>query len=495
MSKKAVALLLGLAAVLAVTLMVGCGAIGGSGTTTNPPTSTPPGSVVTFGTDAPLCDVESFIVTITSASLVPQGGGTPVALITSTTPATVDFAQLMNFSAILGVASTVPAGTYTGLQLTLANPQLTVLNTSASPPTPQIVPVTLTAATSPYPISPALVVSSGSTSGLSIDFSLLQSVQVAGDGQVTGTVSPQFAIGANTGFGSSVGASDALYGIVQSASSTPPPAGFTGSFALAMHGGTGQTLTILTNSSTVFEGDGVTSLSDLAANTFAEVAVYINTSGQIIAQSIGAEEQTSTISQRSAFLGQIVNVTRLGTGNATAFTLLVDDEVPDLSSVVPVHSTLNVTLAGTVNYFTNGQQWNPQGFTFGSQTMGLGERVAVFGVLQAGSTLAADHIFLRPQYVLGNFQAVQAAGSDGKTGSFTMIPCGGLLGEQAITALTYSTTAFTGASGLTGLTPAPMLNTTGLLFYQLTNGTTTSGASWTAPTWVMETIGVHQLPN
>lgn len=489
MSKRIMAFLLGLAVVLAALLMFACGS-------SAPPhlPSSASGSVVTFGTDAPICDVESFVVTITSASLVPQGGGTPVALITSTAPATVDFARLVDFTNILNTAS-VAAGTYTGLQLTLTNPQLVVLNTSTSPPTPQTVPVTLTATTPTFTISPALVIAGGATSGLIMNFNLLNSLQVNTAGQVTGTVDPQITVAATTTSGTTVGEADSLYGVVQSVSTTGLPTGFTGSFALALHDGTGQTLTVLANSSTVFEGDGVTSFSDLTASTFVEVDAIVNSSGQIIAQTVDAEEQTSTVSPRSAFLGKIINVTRLGVGNATAFTLLVDDEIPDLSSTIPLYSTLNVTLEGTVHYFTNEQEWNRQGFTFGPQTLGLAEKVAVFGVLQAGSTLAADHVFLRPQNVLGNFHTLQKAGTDGKTGGFAMIPCGGLFAGQAITAVTYSDTYFTGVSGLTGLTSTTMLDTTGLLFYQLTSGTSTGGASWTAPTWVMQAIGVHEPPN
>lgn len=82
------------AVILAAALMVGCGSTGGSSMVSNsaaPPTS---GSVVAFGADAPICDVESFIATITSASLVPQRGGTAVTVISSTVPATVDFRPL-----------------------------------------------------------------------------------------------------------------------------------------------------------------------------------------------------------------------------------------------------------------------------------------------------------------------------------------------------------------------------------------------------------------
>jgi hypothetical protein len=154
-------------------------------------------------------------------------------------------------------------------------------------------------------------------------------------------------------------------------------------------------------------------------------------------------------------------------------------------------------LTGTTTYFTNWQHWNRQAFTFSPKTLGVAEKVAVFGVLGSGSppTMTANHVFLRPRNVMGNFNTLQAAGSDGKTGGFTLTPCGGLFGGTPITVITYSDTNFTGVSGLVALTAAPTLNTRGLLFYEATSGTTNAGASWTAPTWVMQARGVHQLPN
>ena len=175
-----------------------------------------------------------------------------------------------------------------------------------------------------------------------MDFSLRKSLQVDGNRQITGTVDPQITIATATTSGTTIGEADSLYGIVQSVSTTNPPSGFTGSFGLAVRDGTGQTLTVLADSDTVFEGDGVTSLSDLTAETFVEVDAIVNTSGQIIAQTVDAEEQTSSASQRSAFLGKVINVTRDGSGNATAFTLLIDDEIPDLSGSIPLHKVRKV---------------------------------------------------------------------------------------------------------------------------------------------------------
>jgi hypothetical protein len=493
MSKISWVVMSGVAVVLAVALMVGCGSNGGMSSVSTTPAQT--GSVVTFGTDAPICDVESFVATITSASLVPQGGGQAVSLITSAAPATVNFARLTDFTNILSTAS-VTQGTYSQLQMTLTNPQLTVINTSTSPPSPLAVSTNLTATNFTITINPALVVSSSTTSGITMDFNLRKSLQVDGNGQVTGTVDPQITVTPNTLSGSTVGEADSLYGIVQSVSTSNLPSGFTGSFALTVADGTGQTFTILSNSSTVFEGDGVTSFSALQANTFVEVDAIVNTSGQIIAQTVDSEEQTSPSGQKSAFLGKVINVTPTS-GAVTSFTLLVDEEIPSLNGSVPLHSGLNVTLTSSTHYFTNWQHWNREAFTFSPMTLGVAEKVAVFGVLGSGSppTMTASHVFLRPRNVMGNFNTLLAAESDDKTGGFTMTPCGGLFVGQPITVLTYSDTFFSGVSGLPALTPTPTLNTRGLLFYEQTSGTTKAGVSWTAPTWVLQAREVHQYPN
>jgi len=496
MSKRSKLYLSGSALVLATSMIVGCGSNGGSVSSPNSPTIQY-GQVVTFGADAPICDVESFIATITSANLVPQGGGTAVPLVSSSAPATIDFGRLTDFTNILATSSSVPVGTYSQLTLTLTNPQIVALNTSTSPPSPLPIPATLTATNFTITISPPLVVAANTTTGLTFDFNLRKSVQVGSTGQVTGTVDPKITLTPNTLSGSTVGEADSLYGVVQSVSTTSPPSGFTGSFMLTVADGTGQTFTVLTDSSTVFEGDGVTGLTNLTANTFVEVDAIVNTSGQIIAQTVDAEEQTSPSSQKAALMGKIISVTRDGSGNATAFTLLVNDEVPSLNGTIPLHSGLSVTLSANTKYFTNWQHWNRAAFTFSPQTLGVAEKVALYGTLGSGASpaLAAGHVFLRPRNVLGNFTALQAAGSDGKTGGFTMVPCGGLFGGNPITVITYSDTDFDGVAGLINLTPAPTLNTRGDLFYEQTSGKTASGASWTAPTWVMQARQVHQLPN
>lgn len=76
-----------------------------------------------------------------------------------------------------------------------------------------------------------------------------------------------------------------------------------------------------------------------------------------------------------------------------------------------------------------------------------------------------------------------------------MTPCGGLFGGNIITVLTSPDSVFTGVSGLETLTAAPTLDATGLMIYGQKNGESTTGVPWTAPTWIMQARGVHQLPN
>jgi hypothetical protein len=452
--------------------------------------------------------VESFSVVITSATL--QGpGGASYPIIPSGSNATVDFGRLVDFTTLLATAS-VSQGTYNQLQLTLTNPQLTVLQ--ASPPGTAMTPTNLTTTfangtgtDSPtVNISPALTVGSGSTSGLVVDFNLRQSVVTDASGQVTGVVAPQFTITPSVASGGQLGEADTLYGVIvtpTTACTTIPSS--IGCFSLQTQAGVGQTYTIQLTSTTDFEGDGLTGLSGssavtaltaLPAGTFVEVDAIVDTSGNIIAQEVDAEEAVAASSQRAGFLGEVIGVT-LSSGNATQFNLLVDHEARDVTSDVPLHSSLTVTLQSTTRYWTNWHRWNNNALQFGPQSLGVAEMVAVFGTLQAGSppTLTADSVFLRRRNVLGNFSSLLAAGSDDKTGGFTLVPCGPIFQGLPITVLTFSDTRFRGVAGLNELTAQPTLNTAGLLFYEQTNGPA-SEPTWTAPTWVMEARTVRQLP-
>ena len=124
----------------------GCSGPGGQGTP--PHVVTTPGTLAIFGGDTPFCGVLSFTVTITSLTLTPQSGSTPVSVLSGGSAETVDFASLMDFATVFSLSS-APPGTYTALGMTLSNPQLTYMDTSTNPPSIKTV----------VPAMPTLVVS------------------------------------------------------------------------------------------------------------------------------------------------------------------------------------------------------------------------------------------------------------------------------------------------------------------------------------------------
>jgi hypothetical protein len=518
MNRRECAFLLALAIGLAMVAMVGCGN-NQTPSTTQPVTNVTTGTLVTFGTDQPSCDVESFMVTIQSASLVPQGGGAAVTITPPSQP--VDFASLVDFTNILTFGS-VNTGMYSQLTLTLTSPELTYLNTSDSPPQPVTLPTcssTVTTNCTSFSdgtatdtlnlmFSPPLTINTTGAAGLVMDFDMRDSVQTGSNGLITGVVDPQITITPSVASGTTLGEADTLYGVVQSApTTTSSDPSFVGNFPLQVQGGVGQTLTIQVTSTTTFEGDGVTGLSGTAAlqalaqGTFVEVDAIVDTSGNIIAQEVDAEAQVVTTGQHAGLMGKVISVTRDTSGNATGFNLLVGREDWDMTSEVPLHSSLAVTLSDTTNYWSNWHQWNRHSLQFGPQSLGLAEDVAVFGVLTAGTagppatpaTLAANVVFLRQRNVMGTFQKLLTSGSDNKTGGFTMLPCGPLFGGQSITVLTFGDSRYRKLSGLSGLTTGPVINVSGLLYYEQQDGPAKQ-PTWTAPTWVMEAKTIHLLP-
>ncbi len=120
---------------LATALIAACGGGNNGSTPTSMPTSQT-GTVSMVITDASSEDWATIGVKVLSIALVPQGGGSNVAVYTA--PATVplvNLAQLDQIAEILGNAS-VPAGTYTGALLTIgANPGDVLLTVAANPET------------------------------------------------------------------------------------------------------------------------------------------------------------------------------------------------------------------------------------------------------------------------------------------------------------------------------------------------------------------------
>jgi len=122
-----------LAMSLASAALAACGG-GSGGSSMNPPPAQQSANVSMLISDAPTEDWATIGVKVLSIALVPQGGGSNVAVYTAPSPApVVNLAELDQIAEILGNVS-VPAGTYTGAVLTIsANSGDILLVTSANP--------------------------------------------------------------------------------------------------------------------------------------------------------------------------------------------------------------------------------------------------------------------------------------------------------------------------------------------------------------------------
>src|SRR6201998_2726408 len=153
-----------------IALAVGCGG-GGSGLTSNPTPTPGPGAnsaQVRFG-DAPADSVISFEVSVSALSLTPAGGGTPVSI---SVPAN-NRIELTHASGKFEPFTTgsLPQGTFSAANLTLANSELTFLSSTGT-----AVHINGPASASiTVPLSPNLAISS-SPLVLNIDVNVANSI-------------------------------------------------------------------------------------------------------------------------------------------------------------------------------------------------------------------------------------------------------------------------------------------------------------------------------
>jgi len=476
-------------------LASGCSGPGGHGTPTQVVTT--PGTLAIIGGDTPFCGVLSFAVAISGLTLTPQSGSTPVSVLSGGSAVTVDFASLMDFATMFSLSS-IPPGTYNALGMTLSNPQLTYVDTSTSPPSIKTVVPAMTTLVVSLPFNPAITVASAGSLALQLDFNLLNSVTAGSGGLFTAT--PTFSATAVSASGSAGYAQfDDLSGVVQNVSTSSTNPSFSGSFTISSPNA--PTFTVNVNSSTSFAG--LPQLASPTPGTLVEMSPVLDTNANIVANAIVTQAQEDAASGQAAFAGLITAVTP-PTGNATQFTMLVQQENPDVSSRVPVFSllTVNVSSASTT-YGISAPGADFASFSYGPNSLAVGQRVVVHGTLPGGSatvsSATARAVFLGLQSVLGNLSTNPSApvtiASDGVDGGFTLVPCSPLIQGAPITALVNQQTVYSGLANLSSLSNpgAHFLLVKGLLFYEQSD-TTYGVESWTVPAEVQVATEVHQLP-
>ena len=423
----------GISVLALVALASGCGGGSSSSTTTPTPQS---GSVFVNGTDAPLPSVVSFQVDITGMT-VSDGSNPPVSVLNGTQ--TVDFARLNGLHTLLDL-NTIPMGTYTTVNVTLANPQIGYLNITnpqtTLPTRPTITmlngtttpAVTLAQSSVTIPLSSPLTVNAGDIIGLSFDFDLRQSIQVDQNGQFTGVVNPTLDLKAVTPSDADAYIDEFDAGVVS-----------VGTSSFMIQGPHGHQFTVNVNDQTEWEnGEG---LSNLTSTSIVEISGALDrTSGAILADTV------AIVSQDSFFAGGLITFADPATGTANDFDLYVRNVLPSGTGFQSGQiSTINLT--GNEKYFV---YWWHNKFTnlfFNSSLLVAGQHVSVGGPISNGA-VTVKRVVLRHEGHNGAW-VVSSTNVGASTFQFNSNGLAGVLFNGPVTVYCTPFTEFRG--GLTGL--------------------------------------------
>ncbi|MGD1080404.1 MAG: DUF5666 domain-containing protein [Candidatus Sulfotelmatobacter sp.] len=437
------------AALLATLVLVGCG----SNSSTTLSQGAQPANVFVTGEDAPLSSVVGFDLTINSITLNGKNNSPQVI----STPTTVDFARLLGLRSPLAF-NAVPADTYSSATFVLANPVISYVDMTQTPPALNKINGTLPQ--SPYTLTvnfpKPMVVGSNGLAGLKAELDIRQSVAVDGTGQVTGVVNPVIYVKATKASDPDGQVTDLMGGLASVN---------TASNSFVMQGPYGRQLTIYVNSSTQFNSGW--SINDLATPAFVAVQGTFQADGSLMASGV------EVITTAQSFLsGRVLAVTNNASNQAQQITMWVGETGADLVADVDTIQTIDVSQVNTYDIcFLNGPVTNA---VFNDSTVVVGQRIFIGGSY-VGSVFTPTMISLRLQGVYGTFVPSSVTVTNGNAGSFQLTN-NGLVGYSAGGPVTVNTFNFTYFYQLTGLnqlqstTTAIPLVTRGLLLKDPVSG-------------------------
>lgn len=450
---------LGLAAAAA-----GCG--GGSGTNSSGSTTQDPqqtGQVFVDATDAPLPSVVSFKMDITGlqvsdgTNMYPILGGTQ----------TVDFARLNGLRTLLDI-NTIPAGTYTQVIATLANPSidyLNVANPQTNPPTRPAVSTLNTMSTSSPQLSltqsqvtinltSPLVVSPGGIIGLRFEFDIAKSVALDSNGQITGAITPALGLKAVTPPDADAYIDEFDAGVVSVNASGN---------SFVIQGPFGHQFTVNTNQQTEWEGNDT--INNLTTNSIVEISGTLDqTSAAFLADTV------AIVSQDKFWAGGLITYVEPQSGQASDFDMYVRGVLPTGTGYTTGQiSTIDLT--GNEKYFIHWWHDTFGSFLFSSSELIPGQHISIAGPYSNGQ-LTVNRVVLRHS---GHSGTLAVGQTDTSAGTFAF-NSNGLAGVLFSGPVTVQVTPFTkylgGLNGLNGLTGTTALNlrVVGLVLKNPVNG-------------------------
>jgi hypothetical protein len=395
--------------ILTVSALCICAVFAGCRTTTTPFGSQNPSgnsSVVLAVTDTPPSNVSllSAEVTLTGATLNP--GNVPIF----SGSTTIELARLQTDIAYLATATNVPAGSYTGVTLTFANPMLTFENDTTGVIGGckiglicTIAPAPVTSLSTTVPL-PTLAIAANSTAGLLIDVNLnnLLSATLGADFSSGVAVSSFTPAGAGAPL---VGAEDVVGQItsLDSAHNKFTVQNATGSFSLAAD-----------SSTTYFQFPTSTCTSAgfacLRADQILSIDIGINADGTLQARNILFEDTDNSDAEVEGMItstnvgSQEFNMVAL-TASSTGTGLTIGNQVTVQYSVAPPQTPFGIDFAHADNVPVS-----TTGFIFAAPSdLSVGQQVSVRrNATSTASLIKADRVWLRSSRVTANVQSLGA---------------------------------------------------------------------------------------
>ncbi len=420
-------------ALLFFTVMIALASCGG-GTMTNTPPATPSmGTVAVLGTDAPMPNVLAFNITI--SGLTVTDGTNTASLIAG--PQEVEFSRLNGLRTLLSLRD-IPAGTYTSFTATLANPTISILDTTVSPPAVTVINGTLAQSSITVTFPQPLVVTAGGLVNVLVDLRLGDSLETNAAGQLTGVVRPRIVIRAIPPDAPEAEIDDLIGGVVS--------VNLAGN-SFVIQGPHGRQLTVVVDSQTTWsDGD---SLATLDTNTTVAVT------GTIQRGSLTVKATDVVVLTNDRFhVGGLLTDVRPPTGPANAVDLLVRTEIPDLAGV-QIGRVSTFTFDGNERFLIAHLRLPFAPFLFNRASLVAGQRVSLGGAV-SGNTLDVRRVVLHQQGLEGNWVP---GSTNGPVFHMRVAGITGALFGDPVRVITSDRTRFIGLSGtgaLTGPDPIPL---------------------------------------
>lgn len=418
------AALLAIAAAAAFTI-TGCGQ-GPASATSSTSTSSGSGSataastsamVVTVG-DAPLSNILSARVTVSSITLTPSAGGSAVTVLSN--PRTIELSSLGAIQEPLETQN-VTAGTYSSVNVTISSAKVTYLDSSN-----QVVngTATVNSPNDTVTLSPALTVTQGQDVHLSLNFNLAKSFDLSGS---TLTFTPSItSAAASIEQENSVDREVEVTGSVVSSSATS---------ITIQSSNTGVQSTFTINSSTQLSA-GLNPAS-IAVGTIVTIHATMQTDGSLLATSIcAAASGNSADKSQSGGRGIVTTVSKDSSGNVTSFTFVPREDFSGNSS----SSTMTVALSSSTLYGVS-QDATQNGIAataFTNAEIFPGQSVEVIGTISS-STITAQQVNLAPESLSGTLSAAPQGTSPSYTFALQLPTQSFLTTYDSLTTLTAAT--------------------------------------------------------